>query len=390
MIITKISCDNMFMFKDFTLDFTYNRQIKHELAKDDELFPGSRIKVRKNLVIMGSNAAGKTTFGKLMCFALNFIYRGRVGNKGFNLAEIPFDKSKPSSFSVEFYIDGTAYLLEVDFKGTKLLLESLKKCPVYKTYNIAKLREALKYGKAVSVYLNTGEPSPEDDILGSRFFFYNASDEATFIKKNIRYYFDTSSFNNLSGVNVKATDVATLDSLLPEIDDSVAGVKSLEIDGDETDSYRINFKNGDYMTVPDGNLARCKDRLSHGTFEAIGFLNRLMYMRATYGGLVFVDEKLAHVHSELEAYLLRTAFAVKPRNSQLFFTTHNIEIFQVDVPMNAFIFFKRNDEGFNEAVCPSDYINKNDRNLSSYYEKNYFGIKPRYNMMDKFLGKNKA
>ena len=50
MIITKVSCDNMYMFNNFSLDLTYQKKRKHHLSENDVLFDGSKIKVRKNVM----------------------------------------------------------------------------------------------------------------------------------------------------------------------------------------------------------------------------------------------------------------------------------------------------------------------------------------------------
>lgn len=57
MTITKISCNNMYIFDNFSLDLTYNRKLKHYLTDRDMLFPNSEVKVRKNIIIMGVNAS---------------------------------------------------------------------------------------------------------------------------------------------------------------------------------------------------------------------------------------------------------------------------------------------------------------------------------------------
>ena len=85
MIITKVSCDNMYMFNNFSLDLTYQKKRKHQLSENDVLFDGSKIKVRKNVIIMGGNASGKTTFGKLLCFISNYIFCGQIEDGSFNI-----------------------------------------------------------------------------------------------------------------------------------------------------------------------------------------------------------------------------------------------------------------------------------------------------------------
>lgn len=384
MVILKIACDNMYMFKDFSIDFTYKRQVKHSLSASDALFDGSKIKVRKNIVIMGGNATGKTTFGKLMCIIANYIYRGQVNGEFFNLLDIPFDKGKKSKFSVEFYCKGKVYFLEVEFMGYDLVYEKLRCCDVYKTYNIDTLRKKLALGREISSYeCDANTQSISDTVLISQFFFHT-SDEALEIKNGFAFRFQMTevnihSFKEFSTPN----EIGLLNEFLPKIDNSVTGVGALlDESGKPTDSYQIKFRNGSYLVVPDGDLSKCGNRLSYGTHEAIVFFNVLLEIQKIREGCFYIDEKLAHIHSELEGYLIRKAFIVKPSASQVFFTTHNIDIFQINIPANAFIFFKRNEHGFNEAIFPSEIMNKNDRNLSTYYENDYFGVLPDYSLLD--------
>ena len=105
-------------------------------------------------------------------------------------------------------------------------------------------------------------------------------------------------------------------------------------------------------------------------------------MKNNPGAMIYVDEMLAHMHSELEAYLIRKAILIKPVQSQIFISTHNIDIFQLNVPINVFVFFKRNSNGYNDAMYPSDILNKNDRNLTQYYVNDYFGVMPDYSILD--------
>ena len=52
------------------------------------------------------------------------------------------------------------------------------------------------------------------------------------------------------------------------------------------------------------------------------------------------------------------------------------------------MFFVRNKEGFNEAIYPSEKLNKNDRNLRNYYENDYFGVLPDYSVLDTLFEEN--
>ena len=382
MIITKISCNNMYMFDNFSLDLTYNRKLKHYLTDRDMLFPNSKIKVRKNIIIMGGNASGKTTFGKMLCFVLNYLFKGQINNDYFNLSDIPYTKDEESCFSLEFVLDDNAYLLDVSFKGSLLTKESLKSCKIYPSYNTSKMRRNLQHGKIISSFdVNMSEPAnAAANTLMSKAFLINTSPEAKHIKSKIHYLFSISK--RINETITQHTDIQALNEFLPKIDNTVYAVKNMYVDNKATNTYQIIFKNGDTLVVPDGDISSCKDRLSHGTFEAIEFLKLFAYMKKYSNSLIYADEILAHIHSELEAYLIRKAILAKPVQSQFFITTHNIDIFQLNVPANVFLFFRRNENGYNEIVYPSDLLNKNDRNLTQYYINDYFGVMPDYSVLD--------
>lgn len=382
MIITKVSCDNMYMFNNFSLDLTYQKKRKHHLSENDVLFDGSKIKVRKNVIIMGGNASGKTTFGKLLRFISNYIFHGQIEDGSFNLSDISYKKNKISWFSLEFVIDNTAYLLEVSFMGNSLINETLRSCKIYRSHNIEKMRENLEKADVVSQYDNTLKKQTKmlSDNLVSYAFLVNVSSESEYIKSEIKYLFSISKRKN--DTLGQYVDIHALNDILPKIDNTVRAVKSMSVDNKPTTTYQIIFNNGEELVVPKGDIESCKDRLSHGTFEAIEFLKVLTLMKNNPGAMIYVDEMLAHMHSELEAYLIRKAILIKPVQSQIFISTHNIDIFQLNVPINVFVFFKRNSNGYNDAMYPSDILNKNDRNLTQYYVNDYFGVMPDYSILD--------
>ena len=150
----------------------------------------------------------------------------------------------------------------------------------------------------------------------------------------------------------------------------------------------ILFKNGKSQTVPDGNLGNLRgNRLSQGTTEAILYSSILSYLKHAKCSTIYVDECLSHMHSELEKYLIWLSILLKEKDSQLFFTTHNVEICDLQLPTNAFLFLKRNKEGLNEAFWANTKLIKNDRSFRNYYENDYFGVLPDYSSLIALLHK---
>lgn len=384
MVILRVACDNLYMFKNFELDFTYDRKINHPLANGDVLFEGSRIKVRKNLIIMGGNASGKTTFGKLLCMILNFI-RGRNLENDFNLAKIQYDKSSDANFEIEFAIGDVAYLLKASFRNFNLQQEQVYKQKIYRSYNIKTLRNKLNSNEPIETF----DADEKKMNIGFKSFAFSASKPNKFeeVIKKIGFWFMFSEPISNDRVYDSEVDVEFLDKLIPKIDNSVRSVRRLQVEGngEATNSYQISFNNDEKLTVTNGNLKDCGDRLSHGTFEAIDFVFSISALKRKLDSIFYIDERLSHMHPELETYLARQSFWQKPKDAQLFFTTHDTEFFDLNVPNTTYILFRRNSAGFNEAVCVSDKMNKNDRNLRNYYENDYFEVIPNYEPLDELF-----
>ncbi|WP_196600494.1 AAA family ATPase [Pectinatus frisingensis] len=388
MKILGISCDNFYMFKDFNLDFTYKKKVTHPLSKYDVLFQKSKINVRNNIVIMGENASGKTTFGKLLCLICNYLCGRDVGTgEDYNLKTAQYNKKTSSYFTIEFEIDRIAYYLKAKFNEDGLIEEELYKHKIYRSYNIDTLRNKLHNTKPVYQY-GILDKVVIDVGFQSYIMRLNEQEIKNIINK-ICYLFSFSDFISDSSIINKLTmDISLLNNILPKIDNSVEKVVKLKSASGKvsTQSYMIIFKNKDQVTVPDGELKKAVDRLSHGTFESVAFTAVLSRLAQSGGSsIMYIDENLAHMHAELEAYFIRKALLINNNKNQLFFTTHNIQIFDLNIPNNAFLFFKRNSKGNNIAIYASEKFNKNDRNIRSYYENDFFGVIPDYSDMDEIF-----
>ena len=395
MLILSLSCNNIFMFSDFYLDFTYSRKINNSMAENDKLFPNSKINVRKSMILMGGNASGKTTFGKLLCAINNFVLGREVAEKNLNLFEAIYDKSKDANFTIEFVIDRIAFKVECVFNVSGIIREKITEHSILASYNIKKLRDVLENEeKNVKIYTNDNlgiQDNKQNEKNIKPFFskiLKNPANEELYNKlsNNIGFHYLFSNFAEQSNETTINIPIDLLNSILPEIDNSIKKIVRMVPD-DKTlknNTYVIVFNNGDQLTIPDGDLKNAnKSRLSHGTYEALTFLNILEEIKARKKDIIFVDEKLPHLHSELEAYLIKKAFLIL-RDSQMFFTCDNSELLDLNIPYNAFMLFKRTDE-FNQAFFINNKFNKNDRSLKTYYENDYFGVLPDYSNLDAYF-----
>ena len=64
-------------------------------------------------------------------------------------------------------------------------------------------------------------------------------------------------------------------------------------------------------------------------------------------------------------------------NAQLFFTTHNLDLLEMNLPIHTFSFLRKKDKI--EVVYPTDYIQKNDISLRNAVKNDIFDIAPNIN-----------
>ncbi len=391
MIFLSVYFDNVYMFRDFYLDFTMARKSSHFLANHDALFDGSKIYVRKKLLILGANASGKTTFGRILCAIQNYLVGREMGTQ-INLLEKRYDQTRPGMFQVDFAIGEYAYRMRCVYDEQGVKTESLKEVKIFPSYTNKILRERLESANFVAEYeRSTNAPVPtilgKIGMVSSLLLKQENEMYLTKFREGIQFSYVFSDFASTQSSLHLQESVERLNHILPKIDNSVGRIVALKSDDSKliSHSYVIVFKNGQQMTIPDGDLNRAdRTRLSHGTYEALQFLDFLTNVKNNPEMMAFIDEQLAHLHTELEAYLIMKALLVQ-RNGQIFCTTHNPELLDLNISPQMVLLFRRTEEGFNEALYVSDRIKKNDRGFKGYYDNDFFGVLPDYSVLDKYF-----
>ena len=98
--------------------------------------------------------------------------------------------------------------------------------------------------------------------------------------------------------------------------------------------------------------------------------------------LFYIDEQFVHVHPEIEKTIISVIIDLIGKESQVFFTTHNLEILDMNLPIHSFIFLHR-DKYITEVVYPEKIlVNKNDRGLKNLAENNLFNTIPDVSLLE--------
>lgn len=73
MIIMDIKMDNIYGFIDFHMNFSYPKKIVNSVIDSEWLSGYPNFRYKKAVILMGANAAGKTTLGKALLNLFRFL-----------------------------------------------------------------------------------------------------------------------------------------------------------------------------------------------------------------------------------------------------------------------------------------------------------------------------
>ena len=78
MIVLNLELDNLFGFEDFKINFLYSKKVKNSSIKKEFLKDRPNFRYKKVNILLGANATGKTSVGKVMIVIFNFLNRKEI------------------------------------------------------------------------------------------------------------------------------------------------------------------------------------------------------------------------------------------------------------------------------------------------------------------------
>lgn len=394
MIVLNVKIDNLYMFKNFEVNFTFPKRVSNSILEDETLNYAPKIRYKKVNIIMGANASGKTTFGRLLCNFENFL-RGGNGNKLINR----FYSDKKSNFEIIFTVEGKLFefILSTEPKDAKtfIITEKIRFIELRKSYNCEENINLLRNEEFLEksrIYNSEIKEIFVSEVINEELesYFKPEEDNAKFIYTFKNYFWDNLffyySFDKDLEENEKVKNILdfnsinTIEKYLKVIDDSIVEIRNAKSTGiDNTDEeveegFYIKFKNGEKILINRHTSTSVRERLSRGTVEAI-FLASFISKIENYDGLIYLDEQMAYMHTKLSNALILQIIEKLEKNSQLFITTHNENVLDLNIPNHSYTFLARNNDGI-FVVNPEKSITQNDRKLKNYVQNDYFDIYP--------------
>ena len=364
MIITDVKLHNICGFRNFEANFTYPKKIVNSSIANEHLDGVKNFRYRKINVLAGANASGKTSFGR----ALNavFIYLGlRDPNRLISLVS---NMKADAIASVELVTEENIfYSVNIRIKASKKLLNEkvltcIRSYEIKETDNYTKCCEAIEKQKVDFKVFN-----PDDLEIFST------------IGWNFTFTDDNSTFSSVLGNSNQAKLFEITKGLLKTLDPSISAVDPID-DKRKANAFLIRFHDTDKVVISnDGDISDPNKLLSRGTGDALKIASLVYSVLDHKQGFYYCDEQFSFIQSDFEQAILSLLADNISNHEQLFFTTHNLDLLEMDFPLHSYSFFRKDTAVKEEPIQlihADDYIKKNTTSLRNAVENDLFRTEP--------------
>lgn len=381
MVVMNLEVDNLLAFKDFKINFSYPKKIVNSSIENEHLFEKPNFRYKKVNIIMGANASGKTSVGKILMGIFNFISKKRTES----ITKYHSDKKKQAKFSIDFIPDSSydnLYRIEgIIFSKDKVDIK-VYTSKIYTKDSYEKCIENLKEIQPSEAELN-------DKNLEKGNYIYRLNLD---FKISWLFNFSENSFEDILEKNDKILDIKVLEAVLKTLDSSITKVEKLRKENDDSDTNIYSITLGkENILIQNGELLN-KEILSSGTQRGVDIAYLISSIRKKVHSLCFCDEKFSYIQSDVEIAILSLMISLLKENTQLFFTTHNLDVLEMGLPHHSFMFLRKDYEENEECkeeensenekdykikvVYPETIIKKNDVSLKNAIKNDIFEIAP--------------
>lgn len=363
MIIMDLKINNFFAFKNFHMNMSYPKKIVNSYIQDEHLKDRSNFRYKKVNILMGANATGKTSVGRMLMKIFNFIDKQQYAT----LVSVICDTHKDAHFSMDFVVESyRLYRLDVKIGA---ICEDDESQPLFACTRYVDIQEKDSYESCVKklekipVELKSNFVEELEKIERMAWLFAYPADLSTGV------------------VSCSKSDKypMILDYTLRALDSSIQTVEKIDM---VENTYVIRMKNHN-LVIQDGEVIK-NNILSSGTKAGIDIAQMLTAIVNGDNGFYYCDEKFSYVHSDVEKAFLSVMINGLKDNDQLFFTTHNTDILDLPLPKHAFVFLKKDvydEETPIKCVHASDFLKRNTDSLRNAVENDLFSVSPNLELI---------
>lgn len=359
MIVMDLKVDNFYAFKNFHINMSYPKKILGSNIQNEYLKDRPNFRYKKVNIIMGSNASGKTSIGKMLMQIFNFIDKKDLER----ITGMICDKSKMASFSIDLVSeDNVLFRLE-----TLIILnenQEKKSSKISVRVKSVKINKNDSYEKCIQRLPETAPFNEENYVL-----------ELEKISNSFGWLFSYPT-DNLKVIckNEDKNYLEILNHTLRALDPAIINVKKIkDVDG----SYVIKTKYQD-LIVQDGQVIK-DSLLSSGTKAGLDIAYMISAIKNGIHEFYYCDEKFSYVHSDIEKAFISVMINSLMDNDQIFITTHNADVLDLELPKHSYVFLKKDIYDIEQPIkCinPSDYLKRNTDSLRNAVDNDLFSVAP--------------
>lgn len=347
-----LGIDNMYGFKDFKINFSYPKKIVNSSIPHEYLEEKPNFRFKRVNILMGANASGKTTLGKMLMTIFNFLDKKNIDF----IYEIVSEEDKKASFELDFVFRETQlYRVYCEVLEREVKKIEIKSAKIRKDDSYERCSARLKVISTTELLEVEDEQEKVLKVL------------KIFEKGMFGWMF---CFPNQDPAKDAKFDLKVLNVILKTFDTSIERV---EIVDNAENGHVIVFKNNKTVMLENGK-ALGGNILSSGTQEAVAIAHAVSEMKKDPERPFYIDEKFSHAQTDIEAAILNLMISLISPKAQIFFTTHNTDILEQNLPIHSFTFLKKNENI--ETVYPSEIMKKNDRLLINAVKNDIFKTLP--------------
>ena len=349
MIVLNLELDNVFGFEDFKINFSYPKKVENSSIKDEFLKDRPNFRYKKVNIILGANSTGKTSIGKAMMAIFNFLNKKEI----ITVTQYIRDIKKIMNFSMDFILDGKNVMYRVNLKKENENEEI--HLDLYK----ADILEEDSYETSIEKFkkLNLENES-----------YIEVLDKLKKVSGWLFTYPEQGS--NFLKSNSEVMDVKIFENILKTLDPSIEKVRKLD---EVKNSYILTLK-GEDLIIQDGEFVKKNNILSSGTKAGLDIAYIMSAIKKNTNVFYYCDEKFPYIHSDVEKAILSLMIDFLRPNTQLFFTTHNLEILDMNLPIHCFTFLKKREKI--EVIYASKYLSNKDNFSEEIIKNDIFNVAP--------------
>lgn len=361
MILMDIKADNLYALKNFHMNMSYPKKIVNSTISGEYLPDRPNFRYKKVNIIMGENAAGKTSLGKLLMLFTNY-FRDGIYNRFLDVID---NKKNDASLSVDFVTDkDVLYRFHIHISGKDR--GGYEDEDVYSAISYTEINKKDNY-ETCAKRLDTHDCSKISyDKIDTHGWFFSYPQNAW---KNKTYFSIEDDDNYLY---ILEQTLKTLDPSIKE----VIKVKELE----HTYAVKLNHQS---VIIKEGQITD-GEVLSSGTKAGLDISYIIASLICDKHDLYYCDELFSYVNSDIEKACLSIIIEKLTAKKQLFFTTHNTDILDMQLPKHAFTFLKKDCGNTNmpiKCINAADFLKRNTDSLKHAVENDLFCTAPELNRL---------